>query len=100
MRLEGAALLSTDSNPDMANRGFDVRVLGYVACDRQKLKLARFDLVAVGDCWGDGAYTRGARPGRQPLGVAFELASNEDVAATLVPPQAARNIGEYLRPDR
>jgi hypothetical protein len=100
LRLDGSVLLSSDADTRTANRGFDVRLLGYVGYDRQKQILDRFDLVAVGDCWGEGTYTRGARQGRQPLGVAFELAQSDDVAATLVPPQAARDIGNYLRPGR
>lgn len=100
LRLDGAVLLSSDAEASTASRGFDVRMLGFVGYDRQKQRLDRFDLVAVGDCWGEGTYTRGARPGRKPLGAAFELVRSDDAAATSVPPQAARDIGDYLRPGR
>ena len=77
-----------------AGRGFDVRLLGHIAFDRTKGTIDRFDVVAVGDHWGAGPYTGGARPGRQPLGIAFELSSGKS-AADLVPPQAGREIDAY-----
>ena len=52
-------------------------------------------LVALGDHWGEGQYTRGARPGRQPLGVAFELTKGE-APADRVPPQGARMAQTYF----
>jgi hypothetical protein len=51
--------------------------------------------VALGNHWGQGTYTRGARAGRTPLGVAFELVP-ADVSTNLVPPQGARDWQEYL----
>src|SRR5262249_54385847 len=73
LRLEGSALLATDPQPDRAGRGYGVHLLGYVEGDPNQQRLARFDLVALGGHWGQGTYTRGARPGRTPLGIAFEL---------------------------
>jgi hypothetical protein len=73
----------------------DVRLLGHIGIDRATRMIDRFDVVAVGDHWGQGTFTGGARPGRQPLGIAFELAGGKS-AADLVPPQAAREINEYL----
>jgi len=99
LRLQGSALLSTDDDPAKSSRGFDVRLLGYIGYDRAKRALDRFDLVAVGDHWGNGPHTRLARPGRSPLGVAFELARG-DSAAERVPPQAARDIRAYLGTNR
>jgi hypothetical protein len=95
LRMDGSALLSTDAKPEKAARGFDVRLLGYVEYDSRAKKITRFDLVALGDHWGQGGYTGGARPGRQPLGIAFELSPGKS-AADQVPPQAAREIGRYL----
>jgi hypothetical protein len=95
LRLAGSALLATDADATKAERGFDVHVLGHIDYDRGKKTIQRFDVVAVGDHWGDGPFTRNARPGRQPLGVAFELARGKS-AADLVPPQAAREINAYL----
>jgi hypothetical protein len=95
LRLDGSALLSTDADTKKADRGFDVRLLGHIAFDRDKKAVTRFDVVAVGDHWGEGTFTGGARPGRTPLGVAFEL-SHGDSAADLVPPQGARELPRYL----
>jgi hypothetical protein len=95
LRLDGSALLSTDADTKKADRGFDLHLLGYIEFDRNKKAITSFDVVAVGDHWGEGTYTRGARPGRTPLGVAFEL-SKGDSAADLVPPQGAREISRYL----
>lgn len=99
LRLDGSALLANKTDASSAGRGFDVRLLGHMAYNRARQALERFDVVAVGDHWGEGPYTRGARPGRQPLGIVFELASSNS-AADLVPPQAAREIDAYFGRDR
>jgi hypothetical protein len=95
LRLDGSVLLATSADAAKADRGFDVRLLGHIGIDRATRMIDRFDVVAVGDHWGQGTFTGGARPGRQPLGIAFELAGGKS-AADLVPPQAAREINEYL----
>jgi hypothetical protein len=95
LRLEGSALLATKPDPDKAERGYDVRLLGYLQYDIKEKKIRRFDMVALGDHWGEGTFTRGARQGRQPLGIAFELADGKS-AADRVPPQAAREVGAYF----
>jgi hypothetical protein len=95
LRLDGSALLTTNAETAKASRGYDVRLLGYIHYNAKSKKIDRFNIVAVGDHWGEGHYTRGARPGRKPLGIAFELARG-DTAADRVPPQAARDIGGYL----
>jgi hypothetical protein len=97
--LDGSAVLATLADVSKAQRGFDVRLLGYIGYNREKHAIERFDVVAVGDHWGKGQYTHGARPGRQPLGVVFELA-NGKAATDLVPPQAAREIDRYFERDR
>jgi len=96
LRLDGATLLATGPEPDKAKRGYDAGLLGYIEYDRAKDRLTRFDLLATGDHWGEGPYTGGARPGRKPMGVAFEL-SQGDKPADAVPPQAAREQGVYFR---
>ena len=95
LRLEGSALLATRADASKAERGFDVRWLGYIQYDRTKKAIDRFEIVALGEHWGVGPFTGGARLGRQPLGVAFEL-SNGKSAADLVPPQAGRETNEYF----
>jgi hypothetical protein len=91
--LEGSALLSTDADPARAARGFDVNLLGHLIFDRKTGAFVRFDVVALGEHWGEGPYTRKARPGRSPLGVAIELAPAD---GTVVPPQFARELAAYL----
>jgi hypothetical protein len=95
LRLAGSALLATKANQREAERGYDVSLLGTLDYSPLKKALTRFDVVAVGEHWGESPLTRGARPGRTPLGVAFELARG-DQPADRVPPQAARDFEEYL----
>ena len=96
LKLEGRCLLATSAEGAKADRGYEARLLGSVQIDLAAKKLERFDLVAFGDHWGQGTYTGGARPGRTPLGVVFEL-SNGKAAADRVPPQAAREWSAYVR---
>ena len=95
LRLEGTALLATAADPSKAVRGFDARLRGVIEWDPVKKVVERFDLVVLGEHWGEGTYTGNARPGRKPLGVVFELCRGRG-AADLVPPQAARGLVEYL----
>lgn len=97
--VQGSALLATNADAAKAERGFDVQLIGTIQFDRTKKSIDRFSVVAIGDHWGQGPLTGGARPGRQPLGVAFELASGKS-AADLVPPQAGREIDAYLGRER
>jgi hypothetical protein len=97
LRFAGEVLLATAADPSSAKRGFDARLAGILEYDPAKGEFVRFDGVAVGDHWGEGTYTRGARPGRTALGVAFELADLKS-PADLVPPQAARDPWAYFGP--
>ena len=80
-----------------AERGFDVKTLGKIETDG-KGNATRFDLVALGDHWGEGTYTRGARPGKNPLGIAFSLVPEKDRAGR-VRPQASRWLKGYWEAD-
>lgn len=86
LRLEGSALLSKDADLDKAERGYDARLLGFIEYDPAGDRITRFDVVAAGDYWG-GDYEGGRfrRPGRTPLGIAFELAQGSS-AVDLAPP--------------
>jgi hypothetical protein len=95
LRLDGRALLMTDPDETRAERGYDARLSGWLQYDAARQAFVRFDIVAVGEHWGEGRYTRGARAGRAPLAVAFELATGER-PADRVPPQAARDAGGYF----
>ena len=67
---------------------------GTIRWDLARQAIDRFDLVVIGDCWGDGPYAPGARPGRTPLGFVFELAHGEPT--DVIPPYGARDFKEYL----
>jgi hypothetical protein len=95
LRLVGSALLATDADPTKADRGFDVHLLGYLGYDRRMRVMDQFRIVALGDHWGEGPFTGGARPGRTPLGVALELAGRKN-EADLIPPQMARQPRTYF----
>ena len=82
-RLSGIVHLKTKDG----KRGYEAHVLGFV--DTKNDKVTRLDLVAHGEFWGEGRYTRRAPKGRFPLAVAFTLADGTDVADR-VPPQASR----------
>jgi hypothetical protein len=98
LRLDGSALLATSEDAAKADRGYDVRLMGLLHYDRTRKVIDRFDMVAVGDHWGEGEFTQGARQGRKPLGVAFELSDGKR-PADRIPPQAARDLEDYLGRD-
>jgi hypothetical protein len=95
LQLEGAVLLASGAEVARSERGFEARLRGQISYHRTRKSIERFDVVVLGDHWGEGHYTRGARPGRTPLGIAFELAPG-DSPADHVPPQAARSPEEYF----
>jgi hypothetical protein len=97
LRIDGSFLLANAADPLRAKRGFDARLLGYIRYDVAKQTISHFDLLAVGNHWGEGPYTPMARPGRAPLGIAFELSRGE-AGADRIPPQAARDWQDYLQP--
>lgn len=89
-RVVGMARMKMDNG----RRGYDARVQGELRFDRVADRFTRFDLLAWGEAWGEGTYTRGAPAGRFPLMVAFTLASPKDPAYT-VPPQGSRFLPGY-----
>jgi hypothetical protein len=93
VRLEGEALLSTDPNPQKAERGYEARVLGALRYVPSKGTFDRFDVTAVGSHWGDHTHNSPARPGRNLLGQSFELA--EDKPSNKVAPQGIRDHKGY-----
>jgi hypothetical protein len=95
LKLEGSVLLASQADPEKAERGYDVRLLGYLTYAGAPRALTRFDVVAVGDHWGRGRFTRNARPGRSPLGHVFELVRGT-APEDRIPPQAARQLDNYL----
>jgi hypothetical protein len=90
-RLSGSVHLETASG----ERGYKVSLLGHV--EKKNGRVTRFDLVARGEFWGEGTYTRGAPKGRFPLAASFTLADGTDIADG-VPPQGSRGwVRGYLR---
>ena len=95
LRLDGEAVMASDADPVKAETGYDVRLLGKLRYVLAKQTFDQFEVAAVGDHWGDGPFTKGARPGRHPLGVTFGLVTGDN-PADRVPPQAARNQDDYF----
>ena len=76
-------------------RGYKADLLGFL--EAKDGKVTRFDLLAKGDFWGEGNFTKGAPKGRYPFAVAFSLAEIQ-WGASKVPPQGARgNLKGYLK---
>ncbi len=89
-QLHGAAELRTESG----KRGYEPELKGVIEVDEGVV--VRFDMVAVGDFWGDGPFTGGAPKGRFPLGVSFTLSDGSDIADE-VPPQGSRGwVAGYM----
>jgi hypothetical protein len=89
MRLDGEAHLDSDHF-----RGYEARLFGRIRIGPNR-SIERFDLVAIGDHWGAGAFTKGERPGRSLLGISFELV-DPAIPTNRIAPQAARNPAEYF----
>jgi hypothetical protein len=94
LKVTGAIVLANALDVKSAKRGYDVALLGDIRYDTVQKKMTRFQIAALGEHWGEGTFTGGARPGRTPLGIAFELA-DPSRAADRVPPQAVREAGVY-----
>lgn len=77
--IRGRAHLETKDG----KRGFQCALRGKLR--QQSGKIDRFDLVAKGEHWGDGRWTRGAPPGRFPLAIAFRLADGTEAADRVAP---------------
>jgi len=84
--IAGTVVLATDPDPAKASRGYEAEIQGTISATADGAKITRLDLLALGDHWGEGTYTRGSREGRKPLGVAFELATGKAIGDD-VPPQ-------------
>lgn len=67
--------------------GFEGQIKGEMFFDAGRL--AKFELLVLGDQWGEGAYTRGARPGKTPLGQVFQLTEAKS-SRDRIPPQGIR----------
>ena len=99
LKLTGSIVLATHANLKSAKRGYDAVLSGDIRYEPGQGKITRFKVVAIGAHWGDGEFNEGARPGRTPLGVAFEL-GDPTRAADRVPPQFIREGGDYWNAGR
>ena len=77
------------------DRGYQAKLKGFV--DVKDGAVIRFDLVVLGEFWGEGRFTRGAPQGKFPLAISFTLADGTNVADR-IPPQGSRGwLRGYLR---
>lgn len=94
MRLDGSVILSTTPDPTDADRGYTAKARGHLRWLPKKGTFDRFDVAVVGDHWGEGTYTKGARPGRSTLGFAFTLADPSKPGES-ISPQGIRDERPY-----
>ncbi len=96
LQLGGDVLLCNDADPMKANRGYEATLYGKLVYQPSKQRFTAFDVVAIGEHWGDGDFTRkGTRPGKGLLGIAFGLADPAN-AADRVSPQGIRERNAYF----
>lgn len=77
--------------------GYQANLLGKLAFTEGKL--TQFDLVAHGDYWGAGRYTRKPPEGKFPLGVSFRIPATPS-SFDDVPPQGTKGWAHpYLAPN-
>ncbi len=74
--------------------GGEVRLEGHLIDAKRKKAFSRFDLLAWGEGWGHGTYTRRPPEGRFPLVIAFSLGGK--TAAERIPPQGSRLAADYF----
>jgi hypothetical protein len=79
------------------SRGFEGQALGHIIIKDGKIEV--FNIDVLGEFWGEGHYTRGARPGRNPIGFVFSLVSAPSPGSS-IPPQGARWLQGYYQADR
>jgi hypothetical protein len=104
MRLDGTAKLGKEMDDkgkaEKSSRGSEVRVLGYVTVDRAKKAITRFDVVGLGQAWGNKMeYTsREIKLDAYPwmYGIAVELVETRR-PIDLVPPYNMLHYGSGLK---
>ena len=94
LRLDGRVLLSTSADAEKADRGYEGRVGGTLRYDRAAERFTGVEVAAVGQHWGESAYTKGARPGKTTLGFAFTLADPAKPGEG-IPPQGTKDEAAY-----
>lgn len=89
--LKGHVRLETDDG----KRGYQARLRGRMGSEGGRI--TRFELVALGEFFGEGTYTRNAPEGRFPLAVTFQLADGTDIADQVAPQGARGWVDGYLK---
>ena len=75
-----------NSKDYVASVGYEARLRGHLTYDRTQETFTRFDVVALGDMYGDASESNWLyRPGRHPVGFTFELVSGSSPAERLPP---------------
>ena len=97
MELEGFVHWGSDYDESKAttpngplSQGYQTPLYGRLEYDRSKEEFSRFDIVAPGDVWGRWGDANGKsmyveRPGRNPFGFAFELATGASPSDRIPP---------------
>ncbi len=97
LRAEGFAHLGSNYDAKKATtpngplgHGYEAPLHGLLEYDRKKAAFTRFDLVALGDVWGRWGDANGKsmaveRPGRNPVLIAFELATGSSPSNRIPP---------------
>lgn len=83
----------------LASVGYEAQLHGHLDYDPVKMAFTRFDTIALGDMYGEASENAWLyRPGRNPVGFAFELVSGA-VPAERLPPRGnmtPRDLERYL----
>ena len=90
-RLAGTVHLETKSG----ERGYQASLLGFV--EVKDGEVTRLDLLASGEFWGEGTFTKGAPKGRYPLAIAFSLAEGLGERTGCLRRAARGNLKAYLK---
>ena len=78
------------------SRGYQASARGHIETDAGKV--AAFDMIVLGEFWGEGRFTRNAPSGKFPLAIKFTLADGTDLADS-IPPQGSRGwLQGYMEP--
>jgi len=88
--VQGNVLIESEDG----TRGYDAKLRGKI--EVVDGKVLRFDIVALGQCWGEGPYTKNAPSGKFPLAISFALADGSDIADGLIPQGARGWVDGYL----
>ena len=109
MKLTGDAQIGVDvATADAAAKegrsaaGYEPQLLGRLTFDRKKSRFTQFDVVALGDTFGQlgGDLKYLYRPGRNPLGVALTIVPPDGpIADRTVPPRGMRFPRNYFVPE-